>query len=238
MVLSRPSEQLRAYFQQRLERAKKLRELTVVLPLEMGNHRPRPRELKAAAESMIRLSTGEWRFRVGPKTAHLRWREFPVVVTETDDPGELENKVPVGTKSFVSFSDTPKDFHAFSYYYSLLPEDHGNVLVKSLRNTIKQKRRQYRGPWPYAIALGLGHHRLKLDSISSILVNRIWSNPIYDWLSAVFIYTPRSDFKKDSLPQHLALFQNPNAQNPVPQSLVDIIAAETPSTIERLSNAK
>jgi hypothetical protein len=131
----------------------------------------------------------------------------------------------------------PKDFYAFSYVYSLSPKDHGDVLVKSLRNTIKQKRRQYRGPWPYTIALGLGHHRLKPESITGVLVNRIWSNPIYDWLSAVFIYTPRSNFKTGTLPQHLEFFQNPNAKNPVPQSLVDIIVAETPATVERIKNA-
>ncbi len=43
------AKQVGAFFQRRLEKAGKMRELSVVFPLDLGKNRPRPKELKAVA---------------------------------------------------------------------------------------------------------------------------------------------------------------------------------------------
>lgn len=104
------------------------------------------------------------------------------------------------------------------------------LLLKSLRNTLKRKREQFTLEAPFILIIKPGHHRLSTSTLSALLMDRIWPNKEYAWISGACLFAPRTFSDKINVPgleiydppSLMVLLPNPGAANLLPQELVDI----------------
>ncbi|HRX00362.1 MAG TPA: hypothetical protein P5280_12780 [Cyclobacteriaceae bacterium] len=113
---------------------------------------------------------------------------------------------------------------AYTIIVELVKEDLSEQILKSLRNTLKLKRSQFSLNEPYLLIMTIGHHRIPTDVVLSLIVERIWNNPDYDWMSGICMFKP-GDLRIGQ-PGHIMLVTNPKAINPVPPELVKVFENE------------
>lgn len=113
---------------------------------------------------------------------------------------------------------------AYGIVVQLSEEDLSEQILKSLRNTLKLKRKQFNLQEPYLLIMTIGHHRIPTDIVSSLIVERIWNNLDYDWISAVCLFKP-GDLRIGEL-GHIMLIPNPKASVLVPIELVRVFENE------------
>jgi hypothetical protein len=113
---------------------------------------------------------------------------------------------------------------------------HDRFVFNSLTNTIARKRHQFRTEAPYVLAMQLGSRLLKEERIVDLIRNRIWPNAVYEWLSAICLFKPSSVATPIDLPGPVAHYSpssasilvNPNAQTPIPTSLLSFLVGKSP----------
>jgi hypothetical protein len=105
-----------------------------------------------------------------------------------------------------------------------------DMLLKSLRSTLKRKREQSTMEAPFILIIKIGHQRLSTSLLSGLLMNRIWPNKEYSWISGVCLFTPRTLSAKINVPgsqihdppSSMVLLPNPGTTNSLPQELVQL----------------
>jgi hypothetical protein len=107
-------------------------------------------------------------------------------------------------------------------YELVLDEDTEDLVVKSLRNTLRRKRQQSPHDAEYVLIVKLGHHRLDRPGIQRILYQRVFPNAAYHWLTGVCLFAPQENFEIGATRPSLLLSMNENATVPASQSLIDL----------------
>jgi hypothetical protein len=123
------------------------------------------------------------------------------------------------------------------------PADDERVL-DSIRNTVDQKLGDWRRALqryeasrtetprasvprsPYVLAVKSGHPAVSTDMLMDLVEHRLWSNPRYNGITALGVYRPRRDFTRSSPDGQLQVSENPNAIQPIPDSLRRMIQGE------------
>ena len=93
-------------------------------------------------------------------------------------------------------------------------------ILKSLRNTLKAKRKQFPLKEPSVLIMRLGHHRIPPAMITRLFVESIWPQKDFDWMSGVCLFTAGNLSVGE--PSHIMLIPNPIAEIPVPFELVEV----------------
>lgn len=130
----------------------------------------------------------------------VRWEPLPMFIAP-DASAALATFFTTSSKVAV-FSPTTENVGFASAAQSgvvhLSEEDRvkaNNLLLNSLRNTLKTKKDQLRQARPVVLVLGLGHRWLYEDELLAKLYGRLWNSPDYDWLTGIVLFTPRHDFR-------------------------------------------
>ncbi len=92
------------------------------------------------------------------------------------------------------------------------------LVVKSLQNKLKDKRRQFKGEEPYFLVIKPGNYRLINEGLREMIKQRIWSKPDFGWITGMVLFTSRSGFHLSSPGPQLAVLPNPNARYPANDS--------------------
>lgn len=113
---------------------------------------------------------------------------------------------------------------AIAVYHKLVVDDNiTEQVLKSIRNTLNGKRKQFPYEHPYVLVIKIGDHRLVESGIGQLLVQRIWPNPDYAWIGGIAFFKPRTSFEKSTdLGPELWLNVNDNAHTLLPQELIDV----------------
>jgi hypothetical protein len=201
--------------------------IDAVFPLGFHVNQSSQGEIRSIAEIMSLLSQGKWEMNFGSKKASLYWRELPVIVHSTHVSTVKDDSLTTGASVVARIigGDTASVNHAFSFNYNLLAEDNTEILLKSFKNTIRNKRHQFPHEHPYILVIKLGHHRLRSDFFVRAFQERIWPNKAYEWMTGVCLFTPGRQYLKSDPPSNLMLVPNPNTRNAAPKSAYDMFAS-------------
>jgi hypothetical protein len=104
------------------------------------------------------------------------------------------------------------------------PDDLADLIYKSLTNLVKRKRSQFPENAPYLLVVRLGHHLLPANLTADVITKRLWPNPLYAWLSAIGVFSPRTQFTKGGLPPTISVIQNANAEHSMSAEFVDLLS--------------
>lgn len=100
------------------------------------------------------------------------------------------------------------------------------LVLKSFRNTLNLKRKQFPYESYYLLVIRLGHHRLNWDGINQLINTRIWPNKDYSWLTGLVSFTPRDNFEKNAPNRTLSLNPNPNTRH-YSQNIIDLFEGKS-----------
>jgi hypothetical protein len=130
--------------------------------------------------------------------------------------------MPPGATDYMTFA--VKGNSAIAVEAFLLAEDARELILKSLRGSLDNKRRQFPHEAPYLLVIKLGHHQLISDAFHKLIEERIWPNRDYAWITGICIFNPRTGFKKGDPAPSMYLFLNPNSRvrGPALKDLTDL----------------
>ncbi len=194
-------------------------------PLYYFRTPPSAGQIADLAQRIIKQESGEHRIVTGDQILSFRWEEYPIYVVSGDDDGPPPTP-PAGVTSFATTSGSPSNIGPVcAFEYAIERGDHEEIFVNAIRNSLKQKRKQFEVEAPYLLAVKLGHSRMRHDVFIHTVLNRIWTNPEYEWMSGIVLFIPsRRCFKRD-VNRKLKLLPNKNARNPLPDSINRVFTA-------------
>jgi hypothetical protein len=193
-------------------------------------------------EELLRRESGEWTTNHFGEPANVKWAPFPHVQFDeasgviTDLNLVEETRRELGLKpgeiaaTFGSIQ-TP----AVGTWAELVPNDSlRELLLKSIRNSLDQKRIQFpHDHAPYLLVVRPGHHRLIANPIKQLLVERIWPNQDYGWITGLCSFTPRTAFRNGDPPSSIHLNLNPHTRIAPTESLIQLFSGEQQFHINR-----
>ncbi len=128
------------------------------------------------------------------------------------------------------------DFSAVVATLKLTEEAQEDLILKSLGdNTLKRKLKQYSGSRPYLIVLKVAPEIIEVDYVLALINKRIWSNSIYSSISGICIYSPQEEVEPGKYIPTFLINSNPNAANPLPKSLQEIVHFTPANELEKKS---
>jgi hypothetical protein len=205
----------------RLRRAGLSRQLRLGLPLHV-----RPRDIETIASSQVvdnlrPEGAGRIEIELSNGVAELEWTGFTPISAHSmiDQDSLMIEGFGMGAIGEVAAFGSLFGFA----WHPILDEAAFHEAVKSLRKALDRKRRQAVDGLPNILALGLGHHRLEWDMVWQIIVDTIWPNPKYRWISAIAGYTPERAWEHKHTTALIDFQWNPNAAMPAPQALRDVV---------------
>lgn len=102
--------------------------------------------------------------------------------------------------------------------------DIDELILRSIRNSLRAKRKQMVEPMPYVLVARLGHHRLNLEGIGDLIQTRILPNPDYAWITAVALFVPARNWEIQSVDPSLLVHINQNSRYPASESLIELFS--------------
>lgn len=168
-------------------------------------------------EAIVATESGEWSTGVDGSHARVRWEPVPHVTTMD----ALNDSTFPKSATFCTVGPPGMPAAGVSHEL-LLNEDADELLVKSVRNTLRRKREQFPHDAEYVLVIKLGHHRLAAAGVQRMLHQRIFPNPDYQWLTGVCLFAPQENFEIGTPPPSLILSMNENATVHASQSLIDL----------------
>jgi hypothetical protein len=176
--------------------------------------------MRDLVQSIQCTETGERSLPVGDSMARVQWRPVPHFAVR--DEGAMADRLKRDEGVFCTFG--PEPFPAIGLKRTLLlDEDATQLLVKSLRNTLKTKREQFPHSAQYVLVMKPGHLRLPAAGLRHLLGTRILPNPAYHWLTGVAVFTPRVRFEKGAPGSSVFLTTNDKATVPASTNLREAI---------------
>ena len=225
------------------------------LPLSFGMSHLGHKTTTALVNQVLSADSGRLDLKTCNGHAVAVWEPLPHVVTDGKLPQRLPPGVkyatfgPIGTppscgsvQATPSASDTEAVVRFDVALYGSVPcaavafetrplaEGLDDLLLNSLRDTLKRKRHQFPHEAPYLLAVKLGHHRISADAVARLLTNRIWPNDQYARISGICLFKPRvlsevldvPGSRIHDSPASLHLFSNPGTRNQVPEGLISV----------------
>ncbi|WP_420627828.1 hypothetical protein [Candidatus Leptofilum sp.] len=196
-----------------LEKHKISRVIEIAFPLEFNSISLLPRKfLEDLADEICLSTSGSRQIMIRHKTGTLTWKPFLLLDDESQIFKEATDEEISTVSSF-----------AYGFQKRLVKENHDELFLKSLRNTLNKKRSQRAKSLPYLLVLGLSHYSITVEGVMTAVRERIWPNPNYEWLTGLLIFTPASGFlESDPLPTLNYSF-NPNARIPPTEALNEML---------------
>lgn len=219
-------DQAAEYFQSELGtlmRKEKLRRVIhLELPLKFRSVRMSHSSIEALAGRIANKESGGLNLLLDDDyVGTLQWEAMPHITAQhQDELIELSDGMNFATAG----TDEPQT--AFAYSRRLAEEDHSELLVRSIRNTLKRKRKQFPHEAPYLLTIKLGHHRMRSESVAAVLQQRIWPNPDYEWITGVMLFVPGRQFEKADPAHSLTYFLNPNTRSKPGKALMKLLEGE------------
>jgi hypothetical protein len=103
-------------------------------------------------------------------------------------------------------------------------EDQEERIIKSIRATLKDKRKQLTASVPYLLAIRVDE--VNNMAVSQRLFSRIFPNNDYSWISGLLLYVPASNWEQGAQKAVLTLHANENARYRVSDTLHRIFNEE------------
>lgn len=188
------------------------REVTLSFPPNLTKADISDRALHTLCRKINQDETGTATLRISGETAFVEWTALSPAQSSASSALRMEGNhfavegagVEIGT---LVVANTKR-----------LKADASEVVLKSIQNTLRRKRTQAPKAAVYLVAVKLGHHMIDGSLVQKSIVNRIWPNERYRWLSGIVAfevqYTTANGFKPS-----MRLLINPNAEHPVPPEL-------------------
>ncbi len=187
-------------------------------PLYFYRNPPSSKQIMDLAEAIANVESGACSIESGEHSLSFTWEPVPIIVSDSED----EFEPPAGgPRVQVVTSGNPANIHSvYGFYgaYQIERNDHEQIFVSAIRNSLKQKRQQFPYEAPLLLAVRLGHSKLKEDVFVPTVINRIWPNPDYCWLAGIALFRPGQRCNKNDQSPRLTLLANPNARSPLPTS--------------------
>lgn len=208
-------ERLKERFQRSMTEQRCNRQLLISAPLEIGQQRLEAGEIRRIIEEMQLNEHGKREIAVGSDMLLLEWSPTPHFPS-----GPLEALAAPAKGGFATFGNVKVVAVAATSTFLKWPGSAEELLVKSLRHTLDRKRKQFNREAPYAIALRSGSDLLKDGEITYMLLERVFKNPLYKWISGVFLFG--LSFSQDTgFTAKPVIIPNAKAVHPLPEDLVD-----------------
>lgn len=212
-----------------LVKAGMAKEVEIHAPLRVRADALTRRVMIQLLAKMKQSSDGAAEIALGPNSARVTWREMTFIEIPSSAigfqalpqdlfPSNAHFSVVVGSSSSVQSASASK-------IVLVLDSNVDELFLRSIRNTIDAKRRQFVIQAPALLILQLGSWRIPLDYVLSLINKRIWPNSQYAWLTGIGIFQPRQTFSATAPPPKLVVSWNPNPKEPRTSALNDLIEA-------------
>jgi hypothetical protein len=212
-----------------LQKRQLRRAIKLVFPISAASTDLSVESLRDLLFALRRSERGEWKTNELGKPAVVRWIPFPHVNMDRSgavlDSSELENaRIELDLRpGEIAATFGPAEVPAVGTWRSLFPNASLNELVlKSIRNSLDQKRRQFPQEASYLLVVKIGHHRVIADAVQYLITNRIWTNGDYAWMLGMCFFTPRGGFFKSDATPSIHLNLNPNSRIKPTGSLLEV----------------
>ena len=144
----------------------------------------------------------------------VTWRPLPSF-------GNVPNTLPPGVNVAVIGNEMSRASSVEWRISSQGLNDIAEFLVKSIRNTLNLKRKQFPHEAPYLLVVRLAHERLNWDGLNQLITERIWPNRDYSWMAGLVSFAPRTGYFVSDPGDSLSLNPNPNTRH-FSQDIIDI----------------
>lgn len=220
---------LSAVLQGDMQKRQLSRAIKLVFPINAASADLSVRSREDLLFALRRSERGEWKTQEFGEPAVVRWIPFPHV--NMDPSGTIfdslnleEARIELDLRpGEIAATFGPVKVSAVGTWTSLSSDASLNELaLKSIRNSLDQKRKQFPHEASYLLVIKIGHHRLIADGVQHLLTNRIWPNPDYAWMMGVCFFTPRCGFLRSDAPSSISLNLNPNSRIKPTTSLLEV----------------
>ena len=201
----------------RMAKAGVVRDMRAAIPLSAI---PATRELmtsRSVCKEIAEAHNGILEFDVGAdRNAKLEWQTLLHFPNQESIDWDL-----IRSTNARAWTVGPNIAHQFSFAWnpelSLVDMESG---LDSLRRSIDRKRRQSIAELPNFVAVALHSGRANWNWFSPMIVERLWPNSKYHWLSGLMEYTPARLLPPPQGQGMLNFNINPQADRPAPPSIV------------------
>jgi hypothetical protein len=217
-------EMLQEDLSRQIRKAGGSRMIRLDLPLSFKGIRMSAESIGALSKRILSEERGALNLVLGDRyIGRMSWEPFPHI--QVDQP-EMPVDLPSGIDFATLGPDASQVQNVVGFQRWLSEEDHGELALRSIRNTLKRKRKQFPHEAPYILVIKLGHHRMRNEGFIHTINQRIWPNPEYGWIPALALFSPRTQFKYGAPPPSLNFLLNPHARNKLPESVMQLITGE------------
>jgi len=116
-----------------------------------------------------------------------------------------------------------KMFSIFEKTIAPVTEEDEEVVLKSIRNTLDHKHRQFPEDMPAVLIIRFENRQLAINDVINRIYKRIWPNDkIYGWITGICLFIPRRGFHNTDDGDFLLFCANPNANVPASDALVSL----------------
>jgi hypothetical protein len=198
------------------------RGLRITAPLSLSRQTLSPKVLRGLVRRISKDPTGHASARLGDDTLLLEWS--PVPQAESIPESFEEQGSPFG---FIFGSGFELACVAATTVSLKWPGDAENLVIRSLRNSLDAKRQQFELAVPYFLIIRLLSNHISVESVTSLIERRVFSNNQYQRISALgvmqVVFDSEAGFQCKT---KIAL--NPLAVHPLPDTFVRTVARTIP----------
>lgn len=208
-------DDLKARFEREMVKHSCNRQLTIHAPLEVTRKTLTAATIRDLVSEVRRVERGSREVVIDSDSLVLEWRPAP------------------HSEKFPAPRDQGEDHLGFAFTFGSAdiamvaatstrlkwPGSAEELVVRSLRNTLRGKREQFQLDEAYALALTPGSHLLPHDVVTHIFVNRIFPNAIYGWISALLLFDVQFSQTK-GFTTKVSVILNSAAQVPFPKAVL------------------
>jgi hypothetical protein len=209
----RVSEQL----QREILRAGLRRSVRIRFPLSLRHAGMSRADTRDLCDAVLVNETGHWSTPLKLSHVEADWGAIPHVSTI-----EALSDITFPTAAAFCTIGVPSSPAVGVTRELLQDEDTNELLVKSLRNTLRRKREQFPHNAEYVLVIKTGHPRLTTGGLQRVLQDRIFPNAHYHWLTGVCLFAPQTNFEIGAPGASMLLCLNEKASVSASSSLIDL----------------
>lgn len=169
-------------------------------------------EKDESGSETVRLPVGE---------ASIEWGAVPHFQIGPD--GEPDFTGAIFPMAAATAGGEPGPAASIEYLPAALDPNVDEIILRSVRNSLRSKRKQMEKPMPYVLVARLGHHRLNDEGIGRLLHERIFPNPDHAWITAIALFAPARNWEIQSPDPGLLFHLNENSRFPASPSLMKLM---------------
>jgi hypothetical protein len=201
-----------------VDKRKKFISFELAMPLSVRSISAGNLLTRVQVNGILATEIGSLTIPLAHRQATLRWSPMPVLGPSDPIPAEAT------TMAMASEIGALASGNGWSFAMDASLEEIRETILASLRQTVDAKLAQHPGVEQLLIVWRMGHHRLLVEAVSQLVVERLWPNPKYKRVTGIGFYEPWIPQKIGERLPKLVTLHNPHADPPASPAFLAVIS--------------